>query len=166
MNSRNIFQHKDLYNELKWFEDVPRIEPNEFKLPDVDTLFSLHLHFSHPSCFGAQPVGGDDNENNNNDDDGSLHSRTVVPTDICLISEENLCLLNPVDYYIIKSKNVPVSAKRICITLRMPQRESKRRPKISLRLSQSKQAQTQKAVPRRPGGNRRKRRQTWKFDLY
>ena len=163
MNPSDTFQHKDLYDELEWFRDLPTIEPGESKLPDVNTLFSLHSHPQNPLCSNAQPIGGDDNGNSNNDDDddeASQHSRTVAPTDICLIPEEDPCLLDSIDHHIIKSKPVPVSAKRIRITLRMPQREPKRKPKISLRLSQPKQAQAQKAVPRRPGGNRRKRRQT------
>ena len=162
MNLRGTFPPKELCDELERFADLPKTEASELELPDVDIL---HSRLQSPTCPAAQPISDSDDENyatNNNKDDnnGNPHPRTVIPTDICLYSEENPYFFDLIDHHTIESKTVPISAKKPRITLRMPQPEPRRKPKILLRLSQPKQAQAQEPVRRRPGGNRRRRPRT------
>ena len=155
INSKDIFSQREFHNELEWFEDSLEIESNQSKLSSIEILFFTHSRFQISSYSIAQFI-----DNNNDDDDENLHSLTMNSIDVCLFSEKNSYLQDFIDYHIFKLKIVSVDAKKSRITFRMSQFKSEIKSKVSLRLSQSKQAQDRKRFSRKSNDKYRKRQRT------
>lgn len=150
-----IIQHKDLRNELEWPKDSPETTSDEYKLlmQCEDAFFSQYLRSRSPSCSSTKSF--DDNN------DESIHSHMMTPSNICLSEEENPHLTDSIDQNTVKTKDVPVKAKKPRITLRIRQPDPRPKPKVLLRLSQPKQALPENSVRRvKPDVNDRRRRRT------
>ena len=154
MSPSEGFQERELHDHLG-MRDWPGTTSNDYKssLQD-DALFSLYLRSRSPSRSSAKSVCHDN-------DDGSIHSHTITSGDICLSMEGDHHLACSIDQNTVKPKDVPIKAKKPHITLRTRQPEPRPKQKVLLRLSQPKQAISQRFVCQgKPGGNDRRRRRT------
>lgn len=139
-------QYQDLHDELEWLKDS-NSTTNEHKLPPPGegASFSPYLGSQPPLCSSTKDF--DDNN------DRSFNTNMVDPSNICLFADGRPQLAGSIVPNTAKPKDSPVKAKKPRITLRMPQREPRPNPKVSLRLSQPKQARAQRPIRRKPGVN-------------
>lgn len=137
------FQPIEVHDKPEWLRAFPETNFDGSKTlsPDDSALFSMYLRSrsSSPSYLATRSTG-------NNNINSSIHSHTVTLSNICLSTVQDVELADSNNHNNVQPKNDPIETKKPRITLRMRQPEPRPKPKVLLRLSQPKQALSQKST--------------------